>query len=221
MPKVNDLTGKRFGKLTVIQRAENDKYSHARWLCKCDCGNTKVVNGFNLCKGYTKSCGCYNSEIASERTKKVMTKHGFYNTKLYKIYSGMKNRCYNKQSKNYKNYGMRGIRICDEWLNDYMCFHDWAMNNGYSDGMTIERNDVDGNYEPSNCKWITLHEQQFNKTDTHYLTYDGKTQSIAEWSIETGIKYSTLVKRIKSGWSVEDAITKKVNTSKSHKKAGR
>lgn len=221
MGELHDLTGKKFFRWTVIEKAGNLKSGNATWLCKCDCGTTRIVIGSNLTRGLSKSCGCYNIEKATERIINTKnTKHGLYNTKLYKVFASMKGRCYNKRDKAYKNYGMRGIKICDEWLNDFMCFYNWSIENGYEEGLSIERLDVNGNYEPSNCKWITLHEQQFNKTDTHYLTYNNETKSIAEWSIETGIPYNTLRGRVRRGWSDEKSITTPVDKSKSNKKAG-
>ena len=148
MPKLNDLTGQRFGRLTVLERTE------LKWLCKCDCGNKKIVAGGHLVSGDTKSCGC------------LRIKHGMRNTRLYSIWHGMKERCYNTKHKFYKHYGGRGIKVCEEWKNDFQTFADWALSHGYADNLTIDRIDVNGNYEPSNCQWATNAEQQRNKRNS-------------------------------------------------------
>ena len=163
MAKFNDLTGKRFGRLIVVERAENyispQGQARKRWLCKCDCGNMVIVPARSLINDASKSCGCLQKEIA----KNTFTRHGKRGSRLYIIWSSMKTRCYNGKSRAYKWYGGRGIKICDEWLNDFQAFYDWAMANGYKDDLTIDRIDVNGNYEPSNCRWITISEQQKNK----------------------------------------------------------
>lgn len=149
-----DLTGMRFGRLTVSKRVSQIGEGKVKWLCQCDCGNTTVVKADNLNSGSTLSCGCYNIDKIIERN----TKHGKRYTRLYNIFCDMKKRCYNKNSANYKNYGERGIIICDEWLNDFNAFYNWAMENNYGDTLTIDRKDNDGNYEPDNCRWITKSE---------------------------------------------------------------
>ena len=159
MSKINDLTGKKFGKLTVIKYYGSNKYKRALWLCKCDCGNIKVIVGNSLISGLTISCGCYNKESASKR----FTKHKLSSCKLYKVWHGMKTRCYDKNFIYYCNYGGRGIKICDEWKNNFTTFYNWAIANGYKEGLTIDRINNDGNYEPSNCRWATRAEQNRNK----------------------------------------------------------
>ena len=163
-----DHTGKRFGKLTVISRAEdyvapNGKH-HVCWLCKCDCGNKITVDVCQLTNGHTQSCGCLRSEKASA----VHTTHSGRYDRLYKVYANMKNRCYNANSNDYQYYGGRGIRICDEWLENYQAFKDWAYRNGYDDSArygecTIDRINVDGNYCPENCRWVNMSVQNKNK----------------------------------------------------------
>lgn len=148
-----DLTGKRFGKLTVLHRGVNGK--KVQWVCKCDCGKVTTVQGINLTNGHTRSCGCLISESN--------TKHGQWNTRLYRIYHAMKQRCYNSNCAPFPHYGGRGITICPEWKNDFQAFHDWAMSHGYSDELTIDRIDVNGNYEPGNCRWTTKTWQSFNR----------------------------------------------------------
>ena len=162
-----DMTGQRFGRLVVKERAVN-RGEQTYWICICDCGNTKVARASDLRRGHTKSCGCLHKEVVAGTLhhKINTTTHGKSNTRLYRIWSCMKTRCYNEKWINYKNYGGRGIAICDDWRNDFQAFYTWALSHGYSDTLTIDRIDVNGNYEPTNCRWITLKEQQSNRTNT-------------------------------------------------------
>lgn len=163
-----DHKGERFGRLTVVSRADdyiapNGKH-HVRWLCKCDCGNETIVDVCQLVEGKTKSCGCLKDEVLSSGN----TIHGGRYDRLYHVYSNMKNRCYNENADDYKYYGGRGIRICDEWLNSYLSFKEWAYAAGYDDTAekgecTIDRIDVDGNYEPLNCRWVSMDVQSKNR----------------------------------------------------------
>lgn len=161
--RANDLTGKRFGRLFVLKRTENRRTAGGRsqiqYQCKCDCGNVIIVIGEALRSGNTKSCGCYEHDVHIN----MSTTHGKTGIRLYRIWQGMKQRCYYPQNTHYKHYGGRGIIICDEWKNDFQAFYDWAMSHGYSDSLTIDRINNDGNYEPSNCRWATNSEQQLNK----------------------------------------------------------
>ena len=178
-----DLTGQRFGRLTVLHEADRTKANKIRWECQCDCGNIVKVQGCHLRSGHTQSCGCRAREIAVE----VNTTHGKKKTRLYGIWEGIKKRCYSENSYAYPYYGGRGIVMDSEWKENFQAFYDWAMSNGYKSNLTIERIDVNGNYEPSNCCWITKGEQTNNTRNTHYITVDGKTQNIAQWAKELGI----------------------------------
>lgn len=148
-----NLVGKTFGRLTVISEHHSDG-KHLYWLCQCSCGKETVISGDSLKQGFTKSCGCLNSELTSQRN----TIHGKSKERLYCIWRNMKYRCFNSHAVNFHSYGERGITVCDEWKNDFQVFYDWAMSNGYQDDLTIDRINNDGNYEPSNCQWITLSE---------------------------------------------------------------
>ena len=158
MPRLVDLTGQRFGRLTVVSRADNIGRQTA-WVCRCDCGNEKIIQGWNLKSGQVKSCGCIIRETS--RTNPVT--HGQSYTRLYTIWIGMKQRCYYRKHKHFKHYGGRGITICEEWKDDFQAFHEWAMANGYEAHLTIDRIDNDGNYCPGNCRWATYSEQNRNK----------------------------------------------------------
>lgn len=204
MARFEDLTGYRFGRLLVLERAPNTKV--VKWNCQCNCGNKITVTTCNLKSGSTKSCGCLRRDVARQNAKEHTT-HGFTRTRLYYIWEDMKRRCYAKERKGYKNYGGRGIRVCDEWKNDFTIFKDWAFENGYNDELTIDRIDVNGNYEPSNCRWATWKEQANNKRNKTAIEFEGETHTLKEWSEITGIGASTIQKRLfKRGWSIEDAL---------------
>lgn len=159
-----DISGQKFGRLTVIKRLGVDKSRSVVWLCKCDCGNYIEVKGTELRRGRTTSCGCYRIE----RIIESRTKHGKTDTRLYHIWQGMKDRCYNTHNVKYKNYGSRGIVVCREWLDDFMNFYNWAINNSYRDDLTIDRINNDGNYEPSNCRWADYTTQNNNRRNNKH-----------------------------------------------------
>lgn len=167
--KVIDLTGRRFGRLTVLKQAGTSPSGERRWLCHCDCGKELTVFAGNLRRGRTQSCGCYHKDVLSKgQYGKLSKKHGGKGTRLYQIWKGMKSRCYCKTSASYCYYGARGIAVCDEWLHDYTKFRDWALSHGYDESAprgacTIDRIDVNGDYEPSNCRWVDMAEQNKNK----------------------------------------------------------
>ena len=162
MKQIKDLTGQKFGRLTVIKFYEKRKRNTGSsykyyWLCRCQCGNKIIVDVDNLKNNSTKSCGCISKEKPAHIT------HGLTNTLLYGVWGGIKTRCLNKNYKKYKDYGGRGIIICDEWLNDFSSFYNWSIENGYKKGLTIDRIDVNRNYEPKNCRWTTQKVQQNNR----------------------------------------------------------
>lgn len=206
-----DLTGQRFGRIVVESRDFSNKKA-AFWICKCDCGNSATVQSTHLRNGSTKSCGCLHAENA---IKSNWSTHGCSRTRLYEEWSRMKGRCRNKQNPRYPNYGGRGICVCPEWESSFEAFRDWALANGYRDDLTIERKDVNGNYCPENCCWATQKEQQNNRRNNHYITHQGKTQTIKQWAEETGFSDMAIYSRInKLGWSPERALTEPINNPK-------
>lgn len=196
-----DLSGKKFGRLTVIERVES-KNKNTKWHCVCECGKHATVFGVDLKSGKTQSCGCIHSKQLAARNYK----HGLSDSRLMAIWRGMKDRCNNPCSHFYFNYGGRGITVCDEWQNDFQAFHAWAMSHGYAEGLTIERIDNDKGYSPDNCRWATRKEQNYNKRSNHLITFDGKTQTITQWADEKNIKRCTLQMRLKRGWTIEKAL---------------
>lgn len=210
MGKFIDLTGQKFGRLTVIEQTDKrDSCGSVYWMCKCECGNTTKVITKYLKNGHTKSCGCLHIQKAKEQAKRMTIKnkkHNKSNTRLYHIYRGMISRCYSKTHRFYKNYGERGIEICDEWLNDFMNFYNWAMNNGYDDTLTIDRIDNNRNYEPSNCRWLTVKEQSNNRRTNTLYEYQGEMKPLKFICEKLNVKYGTIRKRIVSGMSLEEAL---------------
>lgn len=201
MSKLIDLTGQKFARLTVLQRVENDKKQNSQWLCNCVCGNNIIVRGYHLKSGRIKSCGCLQKE-----TGYMNKKHGMCETRLYKIWTGIKTRCTNKNEISYKRYGARNIKICAEWKDNFSSFYEWAINNGYADNLTIERINVNGNYEPHNCTWIPSEQQAQNRTTSKLINIDNTTHCLKEWARIYNIKYTCVTERIRRGWGVEKAL---------------
>lgn len=197
--RYKSLVGKRYTRLIVIQENGRNKHGNVMWLCQCDCGNQLVVSTNSLNRGNTRSCGCLHRDYLNNPRPNSM-KHGCCNTRLYTIWRDMKLRCYNASQVGYKNYGGRGIVVCNGWLNSFENFYNWAINNGYKDNLTLDRIDNDGNYEPDNCRWITNLEQSNHKRNNKYVTYNGETKTIAEWSRELSISYHLIWNRLKNGW---------------------
>ena len=197
-----DLIGQRFNKLIVVEELGLRKRPCGKnvklWKCLCDCGNYTVVDTSSLRRNHTKSCGC------------LTLKHGLTKTRIHQIWASMRKRCHNPNTKQYKDYGGRGIGICAEWDDDengFVNFLSWAQDNGYSDNLTLDRIDVNGNYTPENCRWATKIEQARNTRYNKMITYKGETKCLKEWSEIIGINYGTLLSRLdRSKWSVEKAF---------------
>jgi len=202
MRRLINLIGRRFGRLTVVSRAENAPCGKARWNCLCDCGKENKEYDGNLKRGGVKSCGCLKKEIGIR-----CYKHGKTSTRLYNIWRGMRKRTYCQNQKDYEGYGGRGIAVCDEWKNNYEAFEKWALQSGYTNNLTIERINNDGDYTPENCRWATVEEQGNNKRNNHYITYNGEIKTVTEWSRIFGIKKATVYNRILTlGWDEIKAI---------------
>lgn len=197
--KALDLIGLRFGKLTVVERRGSDAKGQSLWLCRCDCGIEKVVRGHDL-KGGTKSCGC------SRRYNTGLYQHGLSNTRLHRIWRSIKDRCYNKNNQDYRQYGGRGITVCDEWKDDFLSFYNWSTENGYGENLTIDRIDVNAGYFPDNCRWVSMIEQSNNRRNNKVFTLNGKKMTLAQWSKETGVKYGDIQNRLNYGFTFEEAI---------------
>lgn len=209
MGKKIEMIGKKFGRLTVLEETNKRGVSGSiYYLCRCDCGNYRIVNGTGMRNGSSSSCGCYNKEIITKKDK-------IYNTNLYGVLNSMKQRCSNPKDKAYKNYGGRGIKVCDEWKNNSRTFFDWALKNGYVKGKWIDRINNDGNYEPNNCRWVYPSEQQNNKRTNHYLEINGIKKSLSQWAKEKNINRATLERRIELGWNTND-LFKPIDITKSH-----
>ena len=215
MPKIVDLSGKRFGRLVVIEENGRAKNGAKIWRCVCDCGNAHFVTTGNLLSGSTQSCGCYRKEYETD----LQCKHGKSNTRLHGIWRGMKGRCYSPRNRSYKNYGGRGIVLCVEWEHNFMNFYSWAMQNGYDDTKSIDRIDVNGNYCPENCRWVDDDIQANNKRNNQKLTAFGETRTLSEWARITGIDRKTISDRIsKLHWPVEEALSVKTRVSYDHRR---
>ena len=211
--KYIDETGSRFGRLTVLRKAEKRQGSNlTHWVCECDCGNIKEVSRPNLITGHTRSCGCLN--IENKIGNKYSITHNESRTRLYHTWQKMKQRCYDKNTKEYKWYGARGIGIHVEWM-DYVKFSNWAKENGYKKYLTIDRIDNNGDYEPNNCKWSTTKEQNRNKTTTRFIKLNGEKKSLGEWGEILKIPMSTMVNRANRGCTPEEILNTNYKKRKS------
>ena len=207
-PHFVNRVGQRYEKLEVIKYVGMAKHA-VYYLCRCECGNEKIVKYASLCSGNTTSCGCTHQE----KMRKKMTTHGMAGQgnnrhPLYKVYSGMKSRCYNPNHKYWSCYGKRGITICDEWIGEtgYLNFYNWAMENGYEKGLTIDRIDTDKGYSPDNCRWTDSFTQGNNTSANTYMTCGFYTFTISIWCKITGLTNSNVMYRKSCGWTDEEII---------------
>lgn len=212
--RFEDLTGQKFNRLTVIRflKPEERKTRLYHWLCQCDCGNYVHASANKLKTGLQKSCGCLKEEMKSF-IGTVNKKYKNTNKRLYSVYHGMIDRCYNPKHSHYRTYGGRGITVCDEWLGEfgYDAFAEWAFPSGYDENAehgecTLDRIDVNKGYSPDNCRWISNAEQQHNRTNTHKITYNGETLSMKQWSEKLNISYSKITYHIHAGRTLEEII---------------
>jgi len=211
--KLIDITGKRFGHLTVIGIAtKNPTYPTRRnWKLLCDCGNYTFAPTKILTVGEKLTCGSckYHSEALNTRGT-----HNQSKTKLYRVWYGILERCNNKNIPQFKNYGARGIAVCEEWITSYQAFYLWSKESGYKEGLTIDRIDNNGNYTPENCRWATRKEQSLNKRTNVFLTYLGDSKTISQWKTKLGFKRGVISGRLKRGWTVERALSTAVTNMK-------
>ena len=208
-----DMTGQKIGRLYVVKRVGAwDK--QVWWLCKCDCGNEKIICGAVLRNPKVRSCGCVYKETrqAVARASIAKEKHGDSFARLYFVWGDMKARCYNPNSISFKNYGARGITVCEEWKNDYSAFKKWAIENGYNENAkrgecTLDRIDIDKHYSPDNCRWAEMKVQSNNRRNTPMVTINGYTAPITEWAEKANIPRHLIYSRYRRGWSGEELIS--------------
>lgn len=201
MGKCINLIGERFYRLTVVSQADSGERGRTRWNCACECGNACVGAAKELRSGHKKSCGCLRKLVPNRRT------HGHSTHPDYNTWRMMLRRCGDNRDRDYPNYGGRGIKVCERW-NDFANFiTDMGPRPA---GMTIERDDVNGDYVPKNCRWATKREQANNRTDSRFIEYGGRRQTLMQWSRETGIKFGTLHRRLSAGWAVDRALSASV-----------
>lgn len=204
---MEDIIGMKFGRLKVVsvfETTQKNGKTQIIYLCICDCGKEKRVSRSSLIYKKVHSCGCLQKEIV----KKIgcrNRKHGKIPKKLYRVWEGMHERCRDVKNASYPRYGGRGITVCPEWK-DYIVFRDWALKNGYKEGVSIDRIDNDGNYEPSNCRWVELSIQSQNKRNNRYITINGETLTYSGWEKKFGLARGIIYSRISAGWTEEEAV---------------
>lgn len=210
MGKLIDLTGQRFNNLLVIERAENTKGGSARWKCRCDCGNETIVSAANLKSNAVKSCGCL-------RTAPPNKTHGLSKTPLYRMWRSMIYRCENPKHNAYKNYGGRGITVCEEW-HDFETFKKWVEETKPYENATVDRIDNNKGYSPQNCRWVDMSIQANNRNNNLSISYNGETHNLMEWSKILDFDYKRVHNRMnKLGWSFEKSIATPVEEKKRNK----
>ena len=212
MLNTENFIGKKYGKLKIVSLSyKKQKYTKSGrkdgflyyFNCICECGNYIDVNLHDLTSSHTQSCGCYQKTQVSKKNKI----HGLTTSSIFHIWTSMKQRCLNPNNKAYKNYGGRGITICDDWKNNFITFYDWAMNNGYKENLSIDRIDNDGNYQPDNCRWVTRKEQNRNYRKNINVIYENTEYCLKDLSVKLNINYKYLHKKYKKGMKIEDIIS--------------
>lgn len=206
------MTGQRFGLLKVVRFEKFDKWGAAIFLCRCDCGKEKLILGASLRSGNTRSCGCLagrkdgknNFDEYHRKNPGDLRKR---DKRLHNIWVGIRYRCLNTKSKVYKDYGGRGIKICKEW-DDFFAFQEWSFLNGYSENLSIDRIDNNGDYSPENCRWVTMKVQGQNRRNSRLLTYHGETHTYSEWSEKTGVGWKTIEDRVRRNVPEEQLFAK-------------
>jgi hypothetical protein len=207
MRSLLDLTGQRFGKLTVLAEVPRTNRRERRWQCRCDCGKEQSLNQRSLRTDRVRSCGCLTREALAKSHEKHGHASGYRQTRAYSAWAAMLQRCRNPKNPRYSQYGGRGISVCEEWLQ----FEPFLTDLGEPpEGHSLDRIDNDGNYEPSNVRWSDRISQQNNRRCNHLLTYDGITDTVTGWSRRAGLTAHVIRKRLRLGWSVEDTLTKPV-----------
>ena len=207
--KYNSLVGTKFNNLTILGIHSKDNAGHYKLICKCDCGNIKNIRADRVINGVTKTCGCKNLNYdcnLNGLSRKFPA--------LYSCWNTIRHRCYNPKNEKYKYYGARGIAICEEWRKSFKPFFEWAMANNYRKGLSIDRIDVNGNYEPSNCRWVNNLVQARNKTNNKMVTYNGITKCLVQWCEDLNTPYNTIRARIRLGWDIAKAFETPVNKIK-------
>lgn len=202
------LEDRRFERLTALTCVGKTNGGHRLWKCLCECGTECVVAAYELISKHSRSCGCLQREAASVNGKRSRT-HGKADSYIYHVWNGLKGRCYRESDPGYPNYGGRGIKVCERWLNSFENFYA-DMGDKPSPQHSLDRIDVNGNYEPSNCRWATQKEQANNKRNNVFLTLGNKTLTIAQWSRELEMHQATLEWRLRKGWPVTKALTQEV-----------
>lgn len=210
MTKVEVKEGDRYGKLTIIKEVEKKILSKGKtdrqFLCQCECGNQIIARFKSLRNGKRVTCGCY-------KPKGQPPTHNKSKTRLYHIWKNMIYRCTNPERSHYEYYGGRGIKVCQDWVNDFETFETWALNNGYEESLTIDRIDVNGDYTPDNCRWATRKEQANNTRNNRIITFNGVSKSITQWSEETGISKNLIWERLRRNTPIDKLFARKYNTN--------
>ena len=210
MKRIDVHIGDKYGRLTVVSEPFSVSspcgQKKRKVRCKCECGTEKDYFLDLIRRGHTVSCGCFNLEMATQRRRT----HGTSYDGIYHVYYTMLSRCTNPKNKAYNRYGGKGITVCEEWANSYMSFYNWAMSNGWKQGLTIDRIDNNKGYCPSNCRWTTMKVQSNNRINSKYHTIGGESKTLSQWCDIYGKKYDTVKARLSIGWTLKDALEKPV-----------